>query len=165
MKKGTPVRSRRLQAALIAVLAGMFCHAAPATEVHKWTDENGVIHFSDTKPLNTETRTVEINDAQQTSYSQPPPAAPQQPTADSADQPLSAAEQKRKNMAEKRQLQREEQAKAEELCKRHQKRLEQMEPARRVYYQDENGQEVRMDDVQRVTLVEESRNYLAENCN
>jgi hypothetical protein len=40
-----------------------------------------------------------------------------------------------------------------------------MEPARRVYYKDENGQEVRMDDNQRMSLIEESRNYIAENCN
>jgi hypothetical protein len=46
----------------------------------------------------------------------------------------------------------------------HRQRLEQLEPARRVFYTDETGESVRMDDDQRLALIEESRAFLDENC-
>jgi hypothetical protein len=39
-----------------------------------------------------------------------------------------------------------------------------MEPARRVFYTNEQGESVRMDDDERMALIEESRAFLAENC-
>ena len=78
--------------------------------------------------------------------------------------PVTAAQQRRQEIAERRQAMLERQAETQVMCERHRKRLEQMEPARRVYYRDETGQEVRMDDVQRVSLIEESREYVTENC-
>lgn len=166
MKKGTTDTVGRSMRILGAMLAGMVCHAALATEIHTWTDKDGVLHFSDTKPAATESSTIEIKDnASQASYSPPAPAAPPPVDTGTGEQPLSAAQQRRKDIAESRRARNEEQAEKEQMCSRHQKRLEQMEPARRVYYKDENGQEVRMDDNQRMSLIEESRNYIAENCN
>jgi hypothetical protein len=42
--------------------------------------------------------------------------------------------------------------------------LEQIEPSRRVFYTDESGETVRLDDERRVGLVEESKAFLAGNC-
>ena len=42
--------------------------------------------------------------------------------------------------------------------------LARLEPARRVYYTDENGAEVRMDDEQRVQAIAETRDYIARYC-
>ncbi len=158
MKKGMPFRVTGILAVLVLGAAGQ---SVLATEIHTWKDKDGVVHFSDTMPANTATQTIEIDDAQQSSAS----AAPAPKPAGTGDQPQSAAQQRRQEIADARAAQREEREKTEAVCQRHRQRLEQMEPARRVYYRDENGQEVRMDDVQRITLVEESRNFLAENCN
>jgi len=39
-----------------------------------------------------------------------------------------------------------------------------MEPSRRVFYTDESGQTVRMDDEERVSLVKEDKEFIAKNC-
>jgi hypothetical protein len=39
-----------------------------------------------------------------------------------------------------------------------------MEPARRVFYTDDQGESVRMDDDQRMALIDESKAFLAKNC-
>lgn len=160
-----------IRAIQAAVVATMFSTVAMATEVHKWVDENGVVHFSDTKPVSVESQTFEVSDYShsqvtsvaptqlETTIQQDASAAPASP-----EPPLTAAQARREEMARKRQERKKAQAENEFLCSRHGTRLEQMEPARRVYYTDENGQEVRMDDNKRIELIEESRSFLAENC-
>jgi hypothetical protein len=55
----------------IAVLAGCLAAApAPAQEIYRWVDEDGVVHFSDTAPVS-ESRdisTVEIEDTRPSDY-------------------------------------------------------------------------------------------------
>ena len=164
MKKGFTSPMRRLRAIVLVVATGAFCAAAQATEIHSWVDENGVRHFSDIKPVGTESQLIEIRGGTPTGYSTDDPDAPQAlPRAD--DQPpLTAAQQRRREIAESRMAQNEERAFVEAECRRHRYRLEQMEPARGVLYVDENGRDVRMDNAERLALVEESRDYLAENC-
>ncbi|MEE4293495.1 MAG: DUF4124 domain-containing protein [Xanthomonadales bacterium] len=144
----------------IVLAAGLIPDAFAEREIHVWTDENGVRYFAEVPPANTETETVQTD---------PAPPYGEQPAADAA----SAAPEARQSAAaaERRAIeeaaQKQQDAKSETLarCERHRKRLEQMLPARRVYYRDEDGNEVRMDDTQRVTLIEESREYLSKNCN
>ena len=165
MEKGNQFRSTVKRITLVAVVAVTFSSVVTATEVHKWVDENGVVHFSDTKPMTVESQTFEMRDS---GYSQSSSAnAAQQDTtaAPTGSEPqLSAAQARREEIARKRKERKKASAEAEYLCTRHSQRLEQMEPARRVYYTDENGQQVRMDDVKRVELVEESKTFLSENC-
>lgn len=166
MKKGSTVLAGRILSILVAVLAGILCHAALATEVYTWTDKDGVLHFSDTKPAAIDSRSIKVDgNGGRANYSPPAPVSTAPVETETEEQPLSAAQQLRRDITESRQARIKEQAEREQMCSRHQKRLEQMEPARRVYYVDENGEQVRMDDIQRVTLIEESRDYLAENCN
>ena len=77
---------------------------------------------------------------------------------------LSAAEAKRQEINDKRQQRRVAQAQTDRMCAMHTARLANMESSRRVYYQDENGETARMDDVKRVTLVNESKSYVTKNC-
>jgi hypothetical protein len=150
---------------LVAGVAVAFSSVVTATEVHKWVDENGVVHFSDTKPMSVETQTVEMHDSgySQASKSTPLQQAPDSQASDGEPQ-LSAAQARREEMARKREERKKAAAEAEYLCARHGQRLEQMEPARRVYYTGENGQQVRMDDDRRIELIEESKAFLSENC-
>ena len=164
MKKGKLFRSAIARVTLVAVVAVTFSSIVTATEVHKWVDENGVVHFSDTKPMSVESQAIEMRDS---GYSQSGSSAAQQNTSaePSGTEPqLSAAQTRREEIARKRKERKEAAAEAEYLCARHSQRLEQMEPARRAYYTDENGQQVRMDDVKRVELVDESKAFISENC-
>jgi hypothetical protein len=144
---------------LLACLAAG--NPAAATEIHRWVDENGVVHFSDVRPASIPSNTLEIADPEPASA----PAAPPEPAdGDAADAPLSVAEQRRQAIRERREALAAERQETTEWCDRHRQRLEQMEPARRVFYTDENGEQVRMDDDLRMGLIEESKTFLSENC-
>lgn len=142
-----------------------------AAEVYTWTDEEGVLHFSDKPRTDGQSETIEAEEAYRPGtgdvYSQPaePAEAPEAAAADAtAEAPVSAAAARREEQALKREQRREAQAELDRLCAQHRQRLEQMEPSRRVFYTDASGETVRLDDEERVGLVEESKAYLAENC-
>jgi type IV secretory pathway VirB10-like protein len=155
MKQG--LTSRVVQ--LTAVCTALACSvAAGATEVHRWVDENGVVHFSDVRPNDAPASTLELADPA------PAPAVNATAVTGAGDPPPSAAEQKRQEIRERREAQAAEREETATWCDKHRTRLEQMEPARRVFYTDENGEQVRMDDDMRMGLIEESKTFLSENC-
>ena len=158
----------------IPILTLCIALSASAAEVYTWTDENGVQHFSDTPREGGAMQTLQVDEiyrpGSSDAYSAPeaapeqPPAMPGQAEAE-AEAPKTAAEARREAMAENRSQRREQQAETERLCALHRQRLEQMEPARRVFFTDESGEQVRMDDDQRMALIDESRAYVDSNCN
>ena len=165
MKMGTRGPSRRILSGLCIILAGSISISAAATEIYTWTDENGVVHFSGTEPMSRETETIEIENSRGgVSYSQPVAAADMTEESATETPELTAAQQKRQDIAQARMTQKEQQAAIADLCDMHRKQLEEMEPARRVYYTNTEGQRVRMDDDERVALINESNKYVAENC-
>jgi hypothetical protein len=165
MKKGNWGMARIFVPAFCLALSMSLCLDAAATEIYTWTDENGVVHFSSTEPTSTPSETIEIEASRGgVSYSQPV-AASEMDAENAGQEPLpTAAEQKRQEIAQARMQQQEERAAITELCEYHRQQLVEMEPARRVYYTNEEGQRVRMDDDERVALIEESNSYVAENC-
>jgi len=142
-----------------------------AAEIYSWTDENGTVHYSETPPANGEMATLEVEeiyrpgtaDTTATPVDEPEAASAASPEEEPAA-PLSAAEQRRQKIAEDRAERQAKEAETEQLCARHRQRLEQMEPARRVFYTDAEGESVRMDDDLRMSLIDESRDYLDKNC-
>lgn len=165
MKKGTSVLATHVLPVVCALFAMSFGISATANEIYTWTDENGVVHFSGTEPHETETETIEIEASRGgVSYSQPIAASEVLSDPEEAEPTLTAAQQRRQDIAQARQVQQEEQASIAQMCEMHRQQLEEMEPARRVYYTNEDGERVRMDDDERVTLIDESNRYIAENC-
>lgn len=163
-------RNAGMVVVLTLFLTGGWFNVAGATEVYTWTDKDGVVHFSDTPPRNDSGRVIDIENA----YS-PGTTGADQPQAESGvpaspaavgdpEAPKSAAQQRREQIAKNRKDRREAMAEQDRMCEKHRKRLEQMEPARRVFYRNEKGEEVRMDDDLRVGLIEESKEYIAKNC-
>ena len=156
---------------LLLVLVALWCSTAPAAEVYTWTDANGVVHYSDSPPESGAAATLQVEEIYRPGsadaypsageQSQPPAAAPDQ---SESLPPPSAAQLRREQMAEKRAKSQEARAETERLCALHRQRLEQMEPSRRVFYTDEQGETVRMDDEERVKLVEESKAFVSKNC-
>ena len=159
---------------MTALLLGVISGNAVANEVFKWTDENGVVHFGDRPPEGQKTQIIDIPQAHTRANPSPDDA---QPGSDSsaADAtslpgeeeaaPLSLADQRREQIATDRQEKREAREETERMCAKHRQRLTQMEPARRVFYTDETGQSVRMDDDVRMGLIAEDKAFIAENCN
>lgn len=181
MKQGFgPFAARALLALGLSFTTGI-PGGALAGEVYTWVDEDGVIHFSDVKPQQLDNaETLELDETYEpgnsdaytdalpsSTESEAETAAGEEPEAAAAEEPepqLTRAQQIRQDMERDRQRRKEEKAATEFLCDLHRKRLEEMEPARRVYYTNEAGETVRMDDDERVALVQESNTFVDRNC-
>jgi len=161
----------RCTAGLLLSLAIVFSAGLAASEVYTWTDESGTVHYSDTPRADGETQALEVEEIYRpgsadayTAPPTPPDAAAGTAPPAAEETPQSAAQQRRESIARDREERREAQAEIDRMCALHRQRLEQMEPSRRVFYTDAQGESVRMDDDKRVALIEESKAYLAENC-
>jgi hypothetical protein len=131
--------------------------AAPgfAAEVYKWTDENGVIHFSDRKPVD---RTAEVQDVPEDA----PPA--EADASDVSESGPSAAQQRREEIERKGRESQEQEARMQQQCQAWQAEVDRLEPNRRVFYTNEEGETERMDDVERTDRVAELNTLIDENC-
>jgi len=152
---------------IVCVLALIFACAsgtsALATEVFTWTDKDGIVHYSDLPSDSAEVLEIDVPQVYKPGTVElAKPSSEVQ--AESEDPPLSAAQQRRERLAKEREERREAKAETKQMCARHRQRLEQMEPARRVFYTDESGEYVRMDDDQRMELIKEDKDYIAKNC-
>jgi hypothetical protein len=132
--------------------------AAQAQQMYQWTDEDGVVHFSQTPPPN------EV--AEQTVVPKGAEKMGQAPVegATATDMP-SAAQQKRENLARKRDQAQADAAIRDAACAAKRAEVARLEPNRRVFYTDANGETVRMDDEARVAQVAAAKRYIQENCN
>jgi hypothetical protein len=144
---------------LLGLLATPF---ATAGEAYMWTDENGVVHYSDSPRPDGQSQTVEVEDIYKpgTVSELAAPEAGAEATETVSDRIQQEREQRRKDRAERQQAQEE----IDKLCALHRDRLARVEPARRVMYTNEDGEMIRMDDDERLELVAESEKFIAENC-
>ena len=126
-----------------------------ATQVYTWTDEDGVVHFSDREPMGQDARVEDLPD-------QAPPAGPS-PYADT--QSVSdAAQQRREEIESKARESQAQQAETDRNCQAWQAEVDRLEPNRRVFYTNEQGETDRMDDVARTDRVAELKALIAQNC-
>lgn len=139
-----------LAACQLALVANL---GAEQKQMYKWTDENGVVHFSETKPPDQQASVVSLSPGQA-------PAA----AAGAAEENPSYAQQRREEIAAGKKQAREQQAAKEAQCATWQSEVERLEPHRRQFYTNEKGEVQRMDDVQRVQHVEGLKAKIAANC-
>ncbi len=177
MKRGFEKQgvSKRRTEFLLFLATGFACawiSNAAATEVYTWTDKDGIVHFSDTPLADAESQKIEVEGDPRPATSGAYPSS-EEPTASAAasaqtpdgESPQSAAQQRREQIAENREERREAKAANDKLCAKHRQRLTQMEPGRRrVFYTNEKGESVRMDDDQRMGLIKEDKEFIAKNC-
>jgi hypothetical protein len=131
---------------------------AQSRQMYSWTDENGVVHFTDNRPEGQEVTVHDIPDSE----SQADTDLQEQLETDDE---ISPGQQRREEMTQRRQ---EAQAEADENaveCSAARALVERLEPHRRVMLVDEEGETVRMDDVERADRVAESKAFIEENCN
>lgn len=172
MKKGFRQLSSRMVILAGAALACALSLPAAASQVYTWTDENGVTHFSDREPPDTETQVIDMAEKPGgVTYSKPQEASEAEaengPAETAAAGPAPAptpGQLRREQIAESQAERRAVEAEGNAMCQKQRELLARLEPARRVYYTDENGQEVRMDDAQRMQAIADTRNYIAQYC-
>jgi len=130
---------------------------AQSRQMYSWTDENGVVHFTDNRPEGQEVTVHDIPDSESQTDTV------QQEQLETDDE-ISPGQQRREEMTQRRQ---EAQAEADENaveCAAARALVERLEPHRRVFLVDEEGETVRMDDVERADRVADSKAFIEENC-
>lgn len=169
MKKGFRHSSSRMVILAGAALICALSITATADQVYTWTDENGVTHFSDREPPDTDTQVIDMAEKPGgVTYSKPQEASAGEAVAEdttaAAEPDASPGQQRREQIAASSAERRAAQADQNAMCQKQRELLARLEPARRVYYTDENGAEMRMDDEQRMQAIAETRNYIARYC-
>ena len=175
MKQFQKAYIANLLTVILFLSAGIVSAQALATEIYSWTDKDGIVHFGDKPPEGQQAEYINVPEAYRPGTTDAyPPAETQEVDSSDPDAsvipgeeapvPLTAAQARRDKMAKDREERRETQAEIDLMCQKHRQRLTQVEPARRVFYTNEQGESVRMDDDVRINLVEESRAYISKNC-
>lgn len=149
----------------VALLLGLAAPLGAAT-IFQWEDEHGTVHFGEQPPPGVEATAVTVVPAPAPAPAQQA-AAPGQgapPLVEEEDEPLSIAEQARRERAERRAEARERRQEVERQCQLMREQLDWAEPRPRVLVQMPDGSTRRLEDEERMALVNEAKAYLAENC-
>ena len=124
-------------------------------KMYSWTDENGTIHFSETQP--------EGLDVREQNIPQDAPASTNNPYQNVATGP-SYAQERRDEIARKGEEAQVNDAVKDMECSAWQAEVARLEPNRRVFYTNDQGETVRMDDVERTSRVADLKSQIAKNC-
>lgn len=139
---------------------------AQSKQIYTWTDENGVVHYVDTPPDHPDAVNIEAPEAYRPGSAGAYPAADELTKEEEEDPELveSYAEKKRAQLAQDREAAAQSREETNKACEEARARLDQLEPSRRVFYTNEQGETVRLDDEERVGMVEELKQFIQENC-
>jgi len=140
-------------------------------QMYSWTDENGVVHFTDERPAGQEVTVHDIPESDPSTVASPSeqvdvanePSLAQQ-RVDVANEP-SLAQQRRDEIAQRRQEIQAEAAVNDAECAAKRAEVAELEPHRRVFFTNEEGETERMDDVERTNRVAEAKAFIEKNCN
>jgi len=135
---------------LLMVFGVIISGAAGGTDIYRWVDGNGVVHFAANPPTRGTYEKIDMKAHRiGTIAAVAPPLASSQQTASQAESEpppgLSPGEQ----------------AKA---CQEARDAISRLEPSPRVLVTTESGEVRRLDDDERLGLLEQSRSYLRDNC-
>lgn len=158
----------RIANTILVLLIAASCFLATAAkgddQVYRWVDENGVVHFGDMPPGQSESEQITINASKPSSTPSSSPAGPVNPDASAEPQP-SIAQQLREERAEKRAETKEKDKMIAEACEQRRTIVSQLEPSTRVMVREEDGTVTRLDDSVRLETLNEAKTYIANNCN
>lgn len=146
--------------AIIFIMISGSCLAAP--EIHRWVDDEGVVHFSEQPPNDTKSEVVDtrVDTVSVVETSQETPAE----EATAAAEKTSPAEQAREERAAAREAAAEKKAITEAACEQNKAIIAQLEPFPRVMTTNAEGETVRMNDDERLKKLGEAQDYVAANC-
>ena len=158
-RDGTVMTARRL-ALTCAVAAMALAASAFASEIYKWTDAEGNVHYEDRPSGAPSEERLELT------YRRTDSSAVSQRIQTRLDRQAEKAEAKSAAASQEREAA-EQAAAAEErasTCARAQARLESYRQARRLYRTDANGERVYLDDTQRQQARQKAEEQVAEFC-
>jgi hypothetical protein len=144
-----------LTAVVLAALVSAGQADAQGKKMYRWTDEDGVVHYSDTPPDNREAEVSDLPSAEAKTAASP--------YGQPADGP-SVAERRREEIARSHDQAREEQARMQAQCEAWRAEVARLEPHRRVYFTNEEGETERMDDIERTNRVAELKAQIEQDC-
>jgi len=148
----------------------VFCLAVPAAaqeegrQMYRWTDENGVVHFTDQRPPGQDVMVIDIPATSPPSSTNLTPGESPATSEPNDTEQLSPADQRRKEMEARRAEILAAREKNAKICAEKRDEVARLEPNRRVYFTNEEGEVERMDDVVRTDRVAEAKAYIEENC-
>jgi len=170
---GPPLQGKDLAMRRITIIVSLGIACAlllPATlkaeDIYRWVDAAGTVHYGARPPDGVDAQRVDMPAA----ASRPAMPAQAEPPLDAvtpgpgAVEPLSPAEQSRQERAKKAEEKKLEKAALAGRCDAVREQLAEIEPHSRVIVKDEDGNVRRMEDQERVDLIQESKAFIAENC-
>ncbi len=149
---------RKYAITCLVMLAISASGIAIASDIYKWTDEDGNVHYGD-RPTgdateermaisSSATNPAKVQARAQSRYATREPAA-------AANEPQGPSEDDLRALAEERK----------EKCNTYKARLQKFVQSRRLYKQDENGERVYLDEDQTQAARERVENQVQEYCN
>jgi len=149
---------RYFTATAMLILSVALAGAATASEIYKWTDDDGNVHYTDTPPDQPAERLNIVSKSTDNAYVQSQVQA-------RIDRQQSAAEEAAKAPAGPTQEElRAEKNERAEKCDMYRQRLTRFLQAHRLYREDENGERVYLDDADRQATRERTEGQVKEYC-
>lgn len=142
------------------IVLTLFSSSACA-EVNKWTDEKGVVHYSDTRPSGVQTDSVR-NFSGKEAGAAATTTAPKTWTEREAE--LKKSQLQKKEADEKQAKKRAAQAERLRNCANAQESLRTLESGSRIATYDANGEKVYLDDATRELRIQAARQAVQANC-
>ena len=141
-----------------------------ASDIYRWVDEDGVVHFSEQPPANNEATKV---DTRAMSFQTVEAEADTITAAESynpvedelVEEEVTPAEQIREERATAREVAAAEKERLETNCKNADYIISRLQPTPDVLVTDEDGNVTRMDDNVRLEKLREAQEYAQANCN
>lgn len=153
------MKGKRTLAALV-VMAITASGGVMASEIYKWTDENGTIHYGDRPSGDASEERLAMT------YQRSTAGSVERQVKSLADG-TAAREERRAAASTEAQQAEEARAEAEarqQRCQKYRAQLETMLQARRLYREDENGEREYLDDSQRQEARTKAEELIAETC-
>ena len=150
-------------AVLFATLLFFAMDVMAGSEIYRWVDENGVVHFSEQPPGKGNAQSVSVQQSAGIDANPSTDATPANPEAALEPQP-SVAQQRRDERAEKRAEREENERIIAAACVQRRTLVSQLEPSTRVMVRMEDGTVTRLDDNVRLETLNEAKTYIANNC-
>jgi len=150
---------KKLAVAAASMLALIAANGAFASEIYKWTDEDGNVHYGD-RPAGEQPERVAI-------VSQPTNPARIQAAAQARSESRAARAEEQAAAADARAARDKQKAEAEDRaqkCASYKAQMQQLVVSRRLYREDENGERIYLDESETLAARERVENQISEFC-
>ena len=152
-----------IMAVLFATLLFLAMDVMAGSEIYRWVDESGVVHFGEQPPEKGDAQSVSVQQSAGIDANPSTDATPANPEDPLEPQP-SVAQQRRDERAEIRAEREENERIIAAACAQRRTLVSQLEPSTRVMVRMEDGTVTRLDDNVRLETLNEAKTYIADKC-